>query len=44
MPEKAKMKAKWWTRFRGFKSEEVCIKIYTYNQIILNDFVKNEYI
>lgn len=39
--EIAKTRERWWTRFGGFKSGVVCIKIYTCYEIILIDYVKN---
>lgn len=43
-PEISKIAVSWWTRFIGSKSVVVSIKIYTFNEILLNDYVKSEYI
>lgn len=40
----AKMRGRWWTRFDKSKSVGICIKLYTCEEIKLNDYNKFEYI
>lgn len=38
------MRKRLWTRFDRSKSMGVCVKTYTGNEIMLNDYVKKDYI
>lgn len=38
------MRVRWKTRFGRFKSMEMCIKTYAYNEMILKDYAISEYL